>query len=280
MATKTLLATIHKNGMFIANDKTALQLSFSLEGPRYERYGHQTWVQVNANTADVHAIEPTGDLMQQNSVSATNSVVDIEPRIPFWIMVANFGGKQYQLPKGMITARLGSGESITRILNDSSRVVVHRRIQRHNDGLIADQALGTDDRKFADLCPAPKEPKDRQETCSVDELELDHIDEDIREKVLETLRRYVNMWDGHFGLIEATYHRIKTCSDTHPFRQRPYRAGSKTRQIQVEEIACQLCDGVIRLAQSEWASPIVLDVKSINAIDFLSIIDASTRSPR
>lgn len=48
-----------------------------------------------------------------------------------------------------------------------------------NCGLFADQAFDADDWKFGDHRSAPKEPKDLQDIYSVDDLDLDHIDDDI-----------------------------------------------------------------------------------------------------
>lgn len=87
---------------------------------------------------------------------------------------------------------------------------------------MADQAIGADERKLADLRPAPKVLKDRREIYSFGDLDLKHIDEDIREKVRETLCRHEDIWEGRLWVIEESDNQIETSSDTHPLRQRPY----------------------------------------------------------
>lgn len=69
------------------------------------------------------------------------------------------------------------------------------------DDMLDDQAFGTENRKLADLRSEPKGTKRSLGNYSVEDLDLDHIDDDIRKNVLETLRRYEDIWNGRLGLI-------------------------------------------------------------------------------
>lgn len=195
---------------------------------------------MTSNKAGVYEIEPRDDLLYQHSVSTTNCVVDL-------IFVINFGDKQHRLLKGMIIARLKAvGYPIPASSMATGEALGIEEYHVSNEGMFADQAFGAVDRKSADFRLAPKEPKNYREIYSVD-----YIDDDVREKFREMLRRHEDIWDGCLGVIEAIYHRIETSADTHPLRRRPYRAGPKASQIRTEEIARQLRDGIIRPSQSE-----------------------------
>eukprot|EP00171_Calliarthron_tuberculosum_P022581 IDg22581t1 len=231
--------------------------------------GYQTWVQVSADVAGVHAIEPRGDLLRDHSVSATNGVVDIEPGLPFWLLVANFGVTPYRVNKNATIAHLSvadyplpptsmtAGQLLGINYEDTSDDTDHRQDLTS----LSDLALGAESRKFDDLRPPAREAKTRTEVYSVDDLDLEHVPESHRTKVREMLRTHESMWSGKLGAINATHHRIEVPGDTKPARQRAYRAGPRARLIEAEEISRQLRDGIIRPSKSEWASPVVLVTK-------------------
>lgn len=64
-----------------------------------------------------------------------------------------------------------------------------------DDGLETDRAVDADDPKFSNLFLLPKKPRGRRATYSVDDLDLDHIEGDVRERVREMLSIHSDMWN-------------------------------------------------------------------------------------
>ena len=91
----------------------------------------------------------------------------------------------------------------------------------------------------------------------VDELDLSHVPNRLREQFRRILKKYSRMWDGTLGEINTTVHRIELVPDTRPIAQAPYRAGPNARKKEDAEIQKMLAAGVIKPAQSEWASPVL-----------------------
>ena len=71
------------------------------------------------------------------------------------------------------------------------------------------------------------------------------------------------MWDGSLGEISTTEHRIDVIPGSKPVSQQPYRAGL---EFLASEIDKMLRAGVIELAQSAWASPVVIVPKEDESI--------------
>lgn len=58
-----------------------------------------------------------------------------------------------------------------------------------------------------------------------------------RNAICTLLDELETMWDGRFGEIDETEHRIELIPDGNPVHQIPYRAGSATRVVIRREIA-------------------------------------------
>eukprot|EP00171_Calliarthron_tuberculosum_P023515 IDg23515t1 len=129
--------------------------------------GYQTWVQVSAEVAGVHAVEPRGDLLRNHSVSATNGVVDIEPGLPFWLLVANFGATPYRLNKHATIARLSVSDfplpptkmTAGQLLGINYEETSDDTDYRQDVTSLTELALGAESRKFDDLRPPAQEAK-------------------------------------------------------------------------------------------------------------------------
>jgi hypothetical protein len=76
------------------------------------------------------------------------------------------------------------------------------------------------------------------------------------------------MWTGSLGEIFITQHRIQLLKHSKPIHQAPYRAGTKSREVEREEVDRMLKADVIEPATSEWASPVVLVTKLDGSVRF------------
>lgn len=76
------------------------------------------------------------------------------------------------------------------------------------------------------------------------------------------------MWSGHLREISASEHHIDLLPGLRPIAQPPYRAGPRTREIEEEKMQSMSGKGVIELAQSAWAAPVVLAPKIDGSIRF------------
>jgi hypothetical protein len=90
------------------------------------------------------------------------------------------------------------------------------------------------------------------------DVDIAHLTHQEREKVLTMLRKQRTMWNGRWGQVQTTAHRIQLTPGAKPAYSQPYRAGAKAREKESVEIHRMLRAGVIEPATSEWASPVVL----------------------
>jgi Reverse transcriptase (RNA-dependent DNA polymerase) len=112
------------------------------------------------------------------------------------------------------------------------------------------------------------EPEQVIPTTNEDMPPLDHLPNDLRQKVVGMLTKHQDMWSGNLGEIKVTSHRIELIPGAKPVFQPPYRAGQKSRGIEKEEVERMLEAGVIEPALSEWASPVVLITKKDGSTRF------------
>jgi hypothetical protein len=109
-----------------------------------------------------------------------------------------------------------------------------------------------------------------------EEFDLSHLVPEERGVVLDLLEPHKKMWDGHLGTVAATSHRIDVTPGSKPVHCQPYRASSRARAAEKEEIDRILEQQVIEPATGEWASPIVLVPKPDCSLRFVSITADST----
>lgn len=95
---------------------------------------------------------------------------------------------------------------------------------------------------------------------------------------MKILWKHSDLWSERLETIKATYHTIDRKEVTGPFRQQPYHAVQKCWEVLWGHVDNQLEAEILKRAQSEWASPIVLvprkdstlhyclDYRSINAV--------------
>lgn len=92
-------------------------------------------------------------------------------------------------------------------------------------------------------------------------------DESLRERGLQLLEKYSNMYTGTLGTIKATEHRINVKEGTVTISQRPYREGPKSRDVLKEHIQTQLDTVIIEPDQAEWATLVLLTPKKTEPCD-------------
>lgn len=89
------------------------------------------------------------------------------------------------------------------------------------------------------------------------------------DQLLNMLRKFQFMWNGHPDHVNIAKHLIKlTGEKTQPIRSAPYRDGPKTREFEEAEIDKMLLQEVIEPAQTEWATPIAFASKKDGSLHF------------
>lgn len=89
-----------------------------------------------------------------------------------------------------------------------------------------------------------------------------------REKIIDLLEPFADMWDGHLGEISKAKHRICLEENAKPIFQVPYRVGQKWRELEKAEVNKQLGVGVIEPSSAEWAGPVVFAPKKEGTLRF------------
>jgi hypothetical protein len=101
-----------------------------------------------------------------------------------------------------------------------------------------------------------------------DEVDLTHLSADERGAVLRMLEPHRGMWDGRLGTVATTSHRIAVMPGSKPVHFQPYRAGSRARVAEKQQIDLMVLQKVIEPATCEWASLIVLVPKPDGSLRF------------
>lgn len=74
----------------------------------------------------------------------------------------------------------------------------------------------------------------------------------------EMLTKSENMWDGHFGSIQALHHQIdREKKDSPPVPLAPYRTGPEAKEFKNQVIDRMIALDVIKRVQAERPSEIV-----------------------
>lgn len=90
---------------------------------------------------------------------------------------------------------------------------------------------------------------EEQEKAKRDEvIKIGEEFNDQRHRIIETLSKFQDMWDGHIWSIKATTHGIGLTEDAKQSFKRPYRAGSTQHAHGKKEIERMTKAGVIKLS--------------------------------
>lgn len=254
-----------------------------------------TKVRVTARRGGLLMLESRGQLVIRRGVHTPNGVAEVKPDQPFEILLANFSPKEVALCRGQIVAHgTRTSAALHQLTPQASKEFVASILAIPSintstdvDKMTGDVTIIDPDRVGSgpvegsppeldpEIPPERKPPDDGKpddEATKQDPdaktdwratVKLDHIDENLREQVLDMLGTHQHMWKpGHLGEIRATEHRIELQPGTKPIRQMPYRQGLHKRQETEKAIKEMLEAGVIEETNSEWASPVVLAPKA------------------
>ena len=195
-------------------------------------------IQVRCDRGGIRTILPSEDLMRKHKVSLTNGVVDALAGACFLMKMANFSKREVRLLKGTRVGTLASGP------------------------------------KFV-VCPTLSKGSTSQDGTSpssaadwLKEVNLDHLDNNVRGKVEALLSKYHAVCDGRLGTLKGTIHRIETVPGAKPIFQQPYRCGIERRKAEEAEVKRMLQAGVITPSNAEWASPVVFVPKPDGSLRF------------
>ena len=177
--------------------------------------------------------------------------MDIYPNKPFEVVVANFGHTPVKLPRNAVMGL--AIDSPTGIYTLSPKTLQKSGVlhQFKEGGSVEVDPVNSITNEGI---PAGQPDKGNWE----EQVHIGVQDPTVRKEVINLLREFKPMWSGELGKIAATKHRIDLVEGTKPIHQQPYRAGPTAREHQRKEIDRMLQAGVIELATSERASPVVL----------------------
>ena len=214
--------------------------------------GTQRVVKCTSKMAGLVVVQPYSLLYERHGLICTNGVVHVEPDRPFRLLVANFRKYPVRVQKGQVVAELlphpwrsyyRTREPCSRENPTISEVLGIQEREEENISNSTQPPKGEtrwepseeerDDQpgeRSAGLsASAPTRPQRRIELPppDVEELNLSHVPDRLRERFRRMLKRYSRMWDGTLGGINTTVHRIELIPETRPIAQAPYRAGPK-----------------------------------------------------
>ena len=182
-------------------------------------------------------VNPAEHLMRRLKVSVPHSVIDAPYRASFIMKIANFSKKSVRLRKGAIVG----------LANERPKYIV---------------------------CPLATECNTETNSLTPDqeswigEVNLNHLEMNLRERVVTLLRKYASVCDGSLGTIEGASHRIEIVPGAKPIYQQPYRCGIERRKAEEAEVQRMLQAKVIAPSNAEWASPVILVPKPDGSLRF------------
>ena len=187
--------------------------------------GTQRAVECTSKKTGLVVFQPYSPLHERHGLICTNGVVQVEPDRPFRLFIANFRKYPVWVQKGQVVAELlphpravleskttigevlGSQErQKERVPNSTSPPTGETRFQP-SDQEREDQ-LGE---RLAGLSASVStKPQRRIEPPppDVEELDLSHVPDRLRDKFRRMLKKYSRMWDRTLGEINTTVHRI------------------------------------------------------------------------
>ena len=195
----------------------------------------ETHILVRGGKSGLRRVEPAERLMRKHKVSVPFGVIDSLPGKTFAMKIANFSKKKVCLRKGAVV-----GTTVA-----SPKFVVYP---------LAESAADKTD---------PPSLTDWER-----EVNLDHLDHDLRVRVLTLLRKYSAVCDGRLGTIKGVTHRIELVPGARPVYQQPYRCGIERRKAEEAEVQRMLKANVIAPSNSEYASPVILVPKPDGSLRF------------
>jgi hypothetical protein len=170
-------------------------------------------------------------------VSMANGIANILPMEPFPVQVVNTSSRDRTLPKGMVLGHaFPHPRQIISLVEPES--------------------------------PPKADLPDIDGTQWKQDVNLNHLNPQWRERVYRILGAHRQLWDGRLGRVTATKHRIELTPGARPVHCQPYRAGPKARDAEAQEVHRMLQAGVIEPSSSEWASPVVLVPKPDGSLRF------------
>ena len=194
-------------------------------------------IHVRCAKTGILRVDPAERLMRKLKVSVPHGVIDAPSRANFVMKIANFSEKSVRLRKGVIVGMAdGRPEYVICPLLTEGRT--------ETDSLTPDQESW------------------------ISEVNLDHLEERLRKKVLTLLRNYASVCDGSLGTIKGTSHRIEIVPGAKPIYQQPYRCGIERRKAEEAEVQRMLQAKVITPSNAEWASPVILVPKPDGSLRF------------
>ena len=153
----------------------------------------ETAVLVTCGLSGTFFLENSEKLFSKKMVSLSNGVVSTKASEPFVVMVANFSDQPQTLSKH---ERLGTVVPVpdTTLLIEfaSDKEVPSSPLKegRGNSGSFS-TTLGEAEKAATDSDPKPESVE------SVEDIELDHLAPDDRERVRQMLRSHSDLWSGH-----------------------------------------------------------------------------------
>lgn len=215
----------------------------------------QSRVLVTTQRVGLSAIQAHDELYQKHGIVAMNGVVEAQPDQAFYIMVANYGKAPYKLSKNQNVGTIVPQEAgITPTKIPVTEVLGLESEDAQTEPEQVTPSIISEDEQESENGLAPKEDP-------LKELELEHLSDHNRQRLLQILRKYPSLYDGTLGEIRATEHIIDLTEGAEPIRQPPYRTGIGARAVVKTEVDKMLKKGVIEPATTPWASPVVLAPK-------------------
>ena len=210
-----------------------VKITLPVEIPPYS----ESLIHVRCARTGLLQVVPAERLMRKLKVSVPYGLIDAPHGANFLMKIANFSQKNVRLRKGTIVG----------IAEERPKFVV---------------CPLQGDRQTDNSCQTPNpEPW-------TGDVKLDHLEEKLRDKVVELLRKYANICDGTLGTLKGAVHRIEIVPGAKPVYQQPYRCGIERRKAEDAEVQRMLQAGVITPSNAEWASPVILVPKPDGSLRF------------
>ena len=195
-------------------------------------------VECNSKRAGLVVVQPHSPLYERHGLTCTNGAVQVKPDRPFRLLIANFRAYPVRVQKGQVVAELlphpravlESNATIGEVLGIQERTEEKfpnstKPPTGESRFSLSDQAREDqpEERSAGLSASAPTKPQLGIEPLPPDleELDLRHVPERLRERFRRMLKKYSKMWDGTLGEINTTVHRIELVPETSPIAQAP-----------------------------------------------------------